>query len=422
MLTMRQKKAVTRELRDRYQRLSKKEKTIFLNEFIQLTSYNRCYACQVLNMKKEKVLGYMNIAGKRIKYVADNRKIKRKKKKIYGQEVFVALKEIWKIGDYICSKRLAPFLSEIIPVLEKWGEIKLDTKVREKLFKISAATIDRLLSDTRKRYRIKGRSTTRPGSLLKKSIPIRTFADWDEARPGFFEVDLVSHDGGNTKGDFNQSLNFTDIATGWEEMIAVKNKAQVWVFAGIKRIKERLPFSILGLDSDNGAEFINAHLIRYCEEHKITFTRSRPYRKNDSCFVEQKNWSVIRRAVGYARYDTDKELSILNELYVYLRLYVNFFQPVRKLIKKERIGSKVIKRYDEAKTPYRRVLASPDIEDEIKMKLKSQYAMLNPAELKRKITKLQDKLLKLNALKQKVREDLLQKSVEPSSRFEYIST
>jgi len=141
-------------------------------------------------------------------------------------------------------------------------------------------------------------------------------------------------------------------------MVAVKNKAQIWVFEGIKEIKGRLPFSILGIDSDNGAEFINAHLIRYCEEHKITFTRSRPYRKNDSCFVEQKNWSVIRRAVGYGRYDTDKELSILNELYHYLRLYTNFFQPVRKLIKKERIGSKVIKRYDEAKTPYRRVLAS----------------------------------------------------------------
>ncbi|GAI38922.1 unnamed protein product, partial [marine sediment metagenome] len=266
---------------------------------------------------------------------ADKRKIKRKKKKIYDQDVLVALKEIWKISDYICSKRLAPFLSEIIPVLEKWGEIKLDAKVREKLFKISAATIDRLLSDTRKRYRIKGRSTTRPRTLLKKSIPIRTFADWDEKVPGFFEVDLVSHDGGATKGDFNQSLNFTDISTGWEEMVAVKNKAQVWVFAGIKNIKERLPFSMLGLDSDNGAEFINAHLIRYCEEHKITFTRSRPYRKNDSCFVEQKNWSVIRRAVGYGRYDTDKELSILNELYGYLRLYVNFFQPVRKLIKKE---------------------------------------------------------------------------------------
>jgi len=420
MLTMRQKKAVTKELKDRYQRASKKEKTMLLNELIQLTRYNRSYAARALRIKE--VLGYMNIGAKRVRLVRDNRKIKRKKKKIYDQEVLVALKEIWKIGDYICSKRLAPYLSEIIPVLEKWGEIKLDTKVREKLLTISAATIDRLLADTRKKYQIKGRSTTRPGSLLKKSIPIRTFADWDEKVPGFFEVDLVSHDGGAARGDFLQSLNFTDIATGWEEMIAVKNKAQVWVFAGIKIIKERLPFSILGLDSDNGAEFINAHLLRYCAEEHITFTRSRPYRKNDSCFVEQKNWSVIRRTVGYGRYDMDNELNLLNGLYGYLRLYVDFFQPVRKLIKKEKIGSKVIKRYDEAKTPYRRVLASPDIENEIKVKLKKEYAMLNPAELKRKITKLQDKLLKLNALKQKAREDLLQKRVEPLSRFEYIST
>jgi len=419
MLTMRQKKAVTRELRDRYRKSFKKEKTIILDEFIRLTRYNRSYAARVLRLKE--VLGYLHIGGKRVRLVRDKRKIKRKKKKIYNEGVLVALKEIWKICDYICSKRLAPFLSEIIPVLEKWREINLSAKVREKLFKISAATIDRLLTDTRKRFRIKGRSTTRPGSLLKKSIPIRTFADWDEKVPGFFEVDLVSHDGGATKGDFNQSLNFTDIATGWEEMVAVKNKAQIWVFTGIKEIEERLPFSILGIDSDNGAEFINAHLIRYCKEHKITFTRSRPYRKNDSCFVEQKNWSVIRRAVGYARYDTDKELNILNELYSYLRLYVNFFQPVRKLIKKERIGSKVIKRYDEAKTPYRRVLASPDIKEDIKVKLRGKYAMLNPAELKRNITKLQNRLLKLNALKQKVTEDL-EKSMEPSSRFEYIST
>ena len=287
MLTMGQKKAVTRELKDRYQRLSKKEKAIFLNEFIQLTRYNRSYAARALRIKE--VLGYINIAGKRVKLVRDNRKIKRKKKKIYDEEVFGVLKELWRICNYICSKRLAPFLKEIIPVLEKWGEIKLKPKVREKLFKISAATIDRLLTETRKRFRIKGRSTTKPGSLLKKSIPIRTFADWDEKVPGFFEVDLVSHDGGATRGDFIQSLNFTDIATGWEEMVAVKNKAQVWVFAGIENIKERLPFSILGLDSDNGAEFINAHLLRYCEQNRITFTRSRPYRKNDSCFVEQKN-------------------------------------------------------------------------------------------------------------------------------------
>jgi hypothetical protein len=366
------------------------------------------------------VLGYLNIAGKRLKYVAD-RKTKREKKRFYDKEIFMVLKKIWIICDYICSKRLAPFLSEVIPVLEKHREINLTTRVREKLFKISAATIDRMLAETRKRYRVKGRSTTRPGSLLKKSIPIRTFADWDEKVPGFFEVDLVSHDGGAVRGDFLQSLNFTDIATGWVEMIAVKNKAQVWVFAGIKSIKERLPFSILGIDSDNGAEFINAHLLRYCKEEHITFTRSRPYRKNDSCFVEQKNYSVIRRTVGYSRYDTDKELNILNELYSYLRLYTNFFQPVRKLIKKERIGSKVIKRYDEAKTPYRRVLASPGIEDEIKVKLKNQYAMLNPAELKRKITKLQNRLLKLNSLKQEV-EKGLDKSTKLLSSFVYIST
>ena len=416
---MRQKKAVTRELRDRYRKSSKKEKIIMLDEFIRLTRYSRSYAARVLRLKE--VLGYMQIGGKRVRLVRDKRKIKRKKKKIYDEGVLVSLKEIWKIGDYICSKRLAPFLSEIIPVLEKWREIKLKPKVREKLFKISAATIDRLLTDTRKRYRIKGRSTTRPGSLLKKSIPIRTFADWDEKVPGFFEVDLVSHDGGAARGDFNQSLNFTDITTGWVEMIAVKNKAQIWVFEGIKEIERRLPFSILGIDSDNGTEFINAHLLHYCEKEHITFTRSRPYRKNDSCFIEQKNWSVIRRAVGYSRHDTDNELNILNELYSYLRLYVNFFQPVRKLIKKERIGSKVSKRYDEAKTPYRRVLESPNIKEEIKVKLRKEYAMLNPAELKRKITKLQNRLLKLNALKQKVTEDL-EKSMEPSSRFEYIST
>jgi len=201
---------------------------------------------------------------------------------------------------------------------------------------------------------------------------------------------------GLPEGILTRVLTLPISLPAFDEMIAVKNKAQIWVFAGIENIKERLPFSILGLDSDNGSEFINAHLLHYCDKNKITFTLSRPYRKNDSCFVEQKNCSVIRRAVGYSRHDTDNELSILNELYSYLRLYVNFFQPVRKLIKKERIGSKVIKRYDEAKTPYRRVLESPHIKEEIKVKIRKEYAMLNPAELKRKITKLQNRLLKLN--------------------------
>ena len=305
--------------------------------------------------------------------------------------------------------------------MEKYGEIKLTREVKEKLFTISPATIDRLLADIRKKQQIKGRSTTRPGSLLKKSIPIRTFSNWDDTRPGFFEVDLVSHDGGNLRGDVIQSLNFTDIATGWDEMVAVKNKAQRWVFGGIKEIRKRLPFPILGFDSDNGSEFINDELLRYCEKEHITFTRSRPYRKNDSCYIEQKNWSVIRRTVGYGRYDTEKELRIVNQLYGYLRYYVNFFQPVRKLIEKTRVGSKIIKRYDVAKTPYRRVLASPLISEEIKMKLKKEYDMLNPAELRRQITRLQNELLRLNVLKQKVAKEE-QMSRKAQSSFDYIST
>ncbi|GAG78131.1 unnamed protein product, partial [marine sediment metagenome] len=286
------------------------------------------------------------------------------------------------------------------------SEIDLTDQVREKLFKISASTIDRLLRSEKNKFKLgKGRKGTRPGTLLKNSIPIKTFADWDAARPGFTEVDLVGHDGGVASGDFIQSLNFVDIATCWDITAACKNKAQVHVFRAIKDIIARFPFIILGIDSDNGSEFINAHMLRYCIENKITFTRSRAHKKNDSCFVEQKNYSVVRRNVGYQRYDSQEELSLLNELYIYLDHYTNYFQPVVKLVSKTRTGSKVSKKYDAAKTPFRRVLESEHIDDKIKARLKVQYDSLNPADLKRKISGLQDKLFKLNVLKSKVRKD-----------------
>ena len=418
MLTMRQKMAVTGELRDRYQKSKKREKITILNEFTKLTGYNRSYASQILNQSK--LLGYVHVAGKTIKYIRDHKK-RRKKKRYYDHDVLIALKKLWEGADYICSKRLAPYLEEYITVLEKFKEIKLTHEVREKLLTISPATIDRLLAPVRKRQQIKGRSTTRPGSLLKKNIPIRTYSEWDDTIPGFFEVDLVSHDGGQSRGDFIQSLNFTDIATGWDEMVAVKNKAQRWVFEGIKEIRDRLPFPILGFGSDNGSEFINDELIRYCEREQITFTRSRPYRKNDSCFIEQKNWSVIRRTVGYGRYDTEEELRVLNQLYSNLRLYVNFFQPVRKLVQKERFGSRIKKHYDIAQTPYRRVLSSPHIKDEIKMQLQRLYDKLNPAQLKREISRLQNKLYRLNSLKQN-RDRETARDRKPQGSLEYIST
>lgn len=325
-----------------------------------------------------------------------------------SHDVFLKLKKIWAIFDFICSKRLAPFMEEAVEKLEACGEIDLTDKVREKLTKVSASTIDRLLKPVKDRYRIgKGRKGTKPGTLLKNSIPIRTFADWDDARPGFTEVDLVGHDGGNASGDFIQSLNFTDIATCWDRAAACINKAQVHIFKALREIIARFPFRILGIDSDNGSEFINAIMLRYCIENKITFTRSRPYRKNDSCFVEQKNYSVVRRNVGYLRYDTEEELELLNKLYIYLDHYTNYFQPALKLVLKTRVGSKITKKYDEARTPFRRVLESEHIDDKIKVKLRREYDSLNPADIKRKISRLQDKLLKLNVLKSKVRKDVV---------------
>jgi len=407
MLAMKHRKAVTSEVQNRYVKATKKIKTMILDWFCTTTGYNRVYAARILRLKVGKVIGYARMGGKKIKYVIGRKKkTKRKRDKIYTYDVFLKLKKIWAIFDFICSKRLAPFMGEAVEKLEACGEIDLTEKVREKLLNISASTIDRLLKPEKDKFRLgKGRKGTKPGTLLKNSIPIRTFADWDDARPGFTEVDLVGHDGGNNSGDYIQSLNFVDIATCWDITAACINKAQVHVFRAIKAIIARFPFEIAGIDSDNGSEFINAIMLRYCAENEITFTRSRPYKKNDSCFVEQKNYSVVRRNVGYSRYDTEEELSLLNELYIYLGHYTNYFQPVVKLVSKTRVDSKVTKKYDKARTPFRRVLESKYIGDKIKARLKIQYDSLNPADLKRKISRLQDKLLKLNVLKSKVRKE-----------------
>jgi hypothetical protein len=396
-LTVKERKKATAITAPRYQKARKKDKSVILNEFIELTGYDRRYASYALRSHGKKVR-----INKTTVLQGDVRKsITRKKPKVYDATVEDALKKIWYIMDCICGKRLAPVLREIVMRLERFREIKLSDDVRQKLFRISAASIDRLLARERKRYQIKGRSNTKPGTLLKNQIPIRTFSDWNENKPGFVEIDLVGHDGGNGSGDFAQTLDVTDVCTTWTETEAVRNKAQIWVFDALMDIRQRMPFPLLGIDSDSGGEFINDHLFRYCQQERITFTRSRSGRKNDSCFVEQKNYSVVRRAVGYLRYDTEEELRTLNELYRYLRLYTNFFQPTMKLIEKTRIGSKVTKKYDKALTPYRRVLACPDVSAQDKQKLKMQYSKLNPAHLKREIKKLQQKLFDMRKSKSK---------------------
>jgi hypothetical protein len=394
-LTMTERKKATAIVAVRYQKAKKKEKGVILDEFTKLTGYGRRYASYVLRSHGKKVRINKNLV-----IQGDTRKkTRRRRPKVYDRAVEEALKNIWHIMDCICGKRLAPILREVVRRLERFREIRLSEEVRQKLFMISAASIDRLLAKERRRYQIKGRGNTKPGTLLKHQIPIRTFSDWDEQKPGFVEIDLVGHDGGDNHGEFAQTLDVTDICTTWTETEAVRNKAQKWVFDALKDIRQRIPFPLLGIDSDSGGEFINDQLFRYCQEKKITFTRSRPYRKNDSCFVEQKNYSIVRRAVGYLRYDTEEELLTLNELYCPLRLYTNFFQPTMKLIEKTRIGSKIIKKYDKPLTPYRRVLACSDVSAEDKQALKNLYQKLNPAQLKRQITRLQQKLYRLNVQK-----------------------
>jgi hypothetical protein len=263
------------------------------------------------------------------------------------------------------------------------------------LCRISPSSIDRLLRPYR---RLGGRrpfTTTRPGSPLKNSIPIRTFADWEENRPGFLEADLVSHCGESSEGFCLTTLSTVDVATGWSECIGVWGKGQERVGGAVHRVRKRLPFPLLGLDSDNGSEFINHHLYAYCHREGITFTRSRSYKKNDSCHVEQKNWSVVRRLVGYDRYNSHAALETLNRLYDLLRLYINFFQPVMKLVSKTRHGAKVHKVYDTAKTPYQRLLQAGVLTKAKQQELAATYHGLNPVLLLKQINEILECLWRL---------------------------
>jgi hypothetical protein len=389
-LTMKARQEVTKATAGQYRGASKTEKSKILDQFIATTGYSRWYARLVLRHEGRRV----QTDKQTIVVVERKSRTRRKRARYYDEKVQTALVKLWRIMDFICGKRLQPMLPELLPVLERYNEFRCDRETRTKLLRISAASIDRLLQTERRKYELRGRAGTKPGTLLKKQIPIRTFAEWDEQCPGFVEIDLVAHDGGLAAGDYCQTLDLTDIATTWTETLAVRNKAQAWVFAALKEMRQKLPFSLLGIDSDNGSEFINQYLVEYCQKQRLSFTRSRPYRKNDNCFVEQKNYSIVRRAVGYARYDTEAQLHLLNELYATLRLYSNFFQPTMKLKSKERVGSKVTKRYEEAQTPYRRVLAAAQVSEAEKERLRAKYKTLNPAALKRKLMRLQERLMK----------------------------
>jgi hypothetical protein len=283
--------------------------------------------------------------------------------------------------------------------LKRNGRHAISNEADTQLRTISPSTMDRLLRTCHQKGGRSRFSTTKPGTLLKNSIPIRTFADWKENSPGFFEADTVAHCGDSAEGFYLYTLSTVDVATGWIECMGTWGKGQSRIRQGIHRIRQRLPFPMLGLDSDNGSEFINQHLSHYCRQGKIIFTRSRSYKKNDSCHVEQKNWTVIRRVIGYGRYSSHTALDALNNVYSLLRLYMNFFQPVMKLVSKTRCGAKVHKIYDMAQTPYQRLLLYGVVSEAKRKELRAIYQSLNPETLLQEINGSLEKLWDLEESK-----------------------
>jgi len=355
-------------VRGRYRGASKKLKTKILDEFVATTGLHRKVVIRLLNRRSSPVRG------------------KRPgRPPLYGLEVLMALKIAWEATDRLCSRRLHPFLPELVGILKREGELRVTEETEAQLSRMSASTIDRLLRRWRGTGVRRGLSTTKPGTLLKNAIAVRTFSEWNEKQPGFLEADLVAHCGESSEGFYLTTLSTVDVATAWCEPVAVWGKGQERVGGAVHHVRERLPMPMLGLDSDNGGEFINQGLYDYCRRWGITFTRSRSYKKNDSCHIEQKNWSVIRRVIGYDRFSSKAAFEALSDVYLLLRLYINFFQPVLKLVTKTRHGAKVHKVYDRAQTPYRRLLSSGLLTEEKARQLAAIYSALNPVTLLKQI-------------------------------------
>jgi hypothetical protein len=368
-MSPRSKREVLEAIIVRYRTATRTIKTAILNEFCETCGYHRKHALRLLATFRR--FGKPAVR-------------KRGREPIYrAEELLVPLKRIWKQAYMPCSKRLKAVIPIWLPgYATRYGPLPLP--VINALLRISPSTLDRMLKPVRAKYRLHGRATTKPGTLLKKHIPVKV-DQWDEKRPGFLEADSVSHCGGSTEGVYASTIDCVDIATTWTEQRAVWGKGYQPVIEQIGDIEKSLPFPLLGFDSDNGGEFLNHHLLRYLTERKrpIQFTRSREYKKDDNAHVEQKNWTHVRQWLGYDRLDDPRVVPLMNDLYrTEWRLFHNFFCPSVKLLSKTRVASKTVKRYDKPKTPYQRVMESTFVSKERKQQLTELFESLNPFDLR----------------------------------------
>lgn len=350
-------------LRERYSSATKAEKGAILDEFCRTTGYHRKAAVRLLRGSRPRSSGPPRA-------------------RRYGPEVRVALEQVRAAAGDICAKRLVPFLPELVPQLERHGELRLDAATRARLLELSAATADRLLARGRRRPVLARRTAA---AALRRSVPLRTFGEWTAVAPGALQADLVAHCGESTAGFYLTTLVVVDVATGWTELEALWGHGQERVAGALERIRRRLPFALRELHTDNGSEFLNATVLRWAAEHDVTLSRGRPYRKNDQAWVEQRNWTAVRRVVGYDRYSSRRAHAALRTLYPALSAWLNLLQPLQKLAAKERHGARLVRRYDTARTPYRRLLEAGVVSEAVEAALGRHFDALNPVALRAEV-------------------------------------